>query len=265
MPRHKSFYRTAIFAVAVLYIGSLLSGCVTSRHIDEVKAEIREVKAQNEATLEAVTRMDSVIVDGAEADKKLRNEITYTTSELQQQIETLLENYNDLLQMMEQLRSRPEVTHVLRPSTGSQSETAITPGSEAETKQPPAQPAIDCSAKYDESFILVRRGEYDQAIEGFREFLKHCAEHENAENAYYWIGESYYSQEKFVEAIAEFEYLIDNYKSSVNVSRAIYKAARSNQELGKADIAKKLYQQLIDDYPESLEASQAKDRLRDMK
>ncbi len=261
MLRYKPFCRTAIIVMAVLYIGVCLSGCVTSRHVDEVKAEIREVKAQNQTTQDAIARLDSVIVEGAEADKKLRNEISYTTNELQQQIEILLENYNDLLRVIEQLRSQPSVTHVLRDSPGSQPESQP-PDSGTET---PAQPAIDCSAKYDESFILVRRGEYDQAIEGFREFLQYCPKHENAENAHYWVGESYYAQDKFVEAIAEFEYLIENYKSSVNVSRAIYKAARSNQELGKADVAKQLYQRLIDDYPESLEASQAKDRLRDIK
>ncbi|MEE8576053.1 MAG: tol-pal system protein YbgF, partial [candidate division Zixibacteria bacterium] len=129
----------------------------------------------------------------------------------------------------------------------------------------PVTPAIDCSFTYDEAFILVRRGDYEKAIEGFQNFLTHCQKHENAENAHYWIGECYYSLEKYVDASAEFEYLLENYKSSVNASRALYKLARSKQELGKTSEAKQMFQKLFDDYPETLEGSQAKERLKDLK
>ncbi len=125
--------------------------------------------------------------------------------------------------------------------------------------------SVDCDRTYDEAFILVRRTEYDKAIEGFREFLQQCEKHDLVENAYYWIGECYYSLEKYDEAVTEFEYLIDHYRSSVNTSRALYKLGRSKQELGKKSEAQKIFQQLIDDYPGTLEAEQAKERLKDLK
>lgn len=251
----------AILPMAVLYACMWLSGCATSRQIDELKAQIRNVESQNRQTQQMVAQIDTLIAEDTEANKRLRNEISVTIDELQRQIETLLENYNDLMQRIEELRLGESVVGTLKSSQGAQAYQPVLPDSTQVTEPP----AIDCGSTYDESFILVRRGEYEKAIEGFREFLKYCEKHELVENAYYWIGECYYSLEKYDQAIAEFEYLIDNYRSSVNVSRALYKLGRSKQELGKKDEAKKIFRQLIDDHPGTLEAEQAKERLKDLK
>lgn len=245
---------TAILPMAVLYLGCMLSGCTTPRMIDEVKAQIREVESQNRQTQQMVARMDSVITEDTEASKLLRNEISVAVDDLQRQIATLLENYNDLMQRIERLSQQQTFAGTVRSSPGAQ------PGAQA---QEPS--SVDCDRTYDEAFIQVRRGEYDKAIEGFREFLQQCEKHDLVENAYYWIGECYYSLEKYDQAVTEFKYLIDNYRSSVNASRALYKLGRSKQELGKKDEAKRIFQQLIDDYSETLEAEQAKERLKDLK
>ncbi len=265
MLTNRKHFITAIFTMAVMFISLGLGGCATKRNMDELMAEVREVKRQNYDTHLLLNRLDSVMTAGADADNKLRNDISVTINDLQQQLDVLMENYNDLMTQIQQMGRQPSVTHVIRPSPGASDPTpvTITDTATTPTTEPPL-PAIDCGATYDESFILVRRGEYEKAIEGFRNFLTHCEKHESAENAHYWIGECYYSLEKYVDAIAEFQYLIDNYKSSVNASRAMYKLARSQQELGKTNEAKRIFQKLIDEYPETLEASQAKERLKDL-
>ena len=117
---------------------------------------------------------------------------------------------------------------------------------------------------YDEAFILVRRGEYEQAIAAFEGFLAQCESHGSAENAYYWIGECYYSMGKFVEAVEQFTTLAEKFKSSVNLGRALYKLGRSQQELGKNADARKSFERVVDEFPETLEAEQAKERLKDI-
>ena len=252
---------TAILPMAVLYSAMWLSGCATSRQIDELKAQIRNVESQNRQTQQMAAQIDSVIIEDTEADKRLRNEISVAIDELQRQIATLLENYNDLMQRIEELAQKQNIVSHLKSSPGADVYQPVPPGSTQVTEPPP----IDCGNTYDEAFLLVRRGEYEKAIETFREFLKYCEKHELVENAYYWIGECYYSLEKYDQAIAEFKYLIDNYRSSVNISRGLYKLGRSKNELGEKDQAKKIFQQLIDDYPGTLEAEQAKEQLKDLK
>ncbi len=258
MSTRKKSILTAILSMAVLYISLVLSGCATPRMINEVKAQIREVKSQNRQTQQMVARMDSVIVEGAEADKRLRNDMSVTIADLQQQIAALLENYNDLMQRIERFDQQQTFRSSIKSSPGAQQESPT--GTVAEEPS-----SADCNDMYDEAFILVRQGEYAKAIEGFRKFLRQCEKHELVENAYYWVGECYYSLEQYDQAIQEFEYLISHYKSSVNASRALYKLGRSKQELGKNNEAKKVFRQLIDDYPGTLEAEQAKERLKDLK
>ena len=255
MPVKKTSLVIAILTVAIMALEFMLSGCCTPRMIDEVKVQINDVETQNQQTQEMVVRIDSVMSAEAQASKQLRNEMSLTVDELQRQISTLLENYNDLMQRIEKLNQQPRVQGVIKSSPGVQSESATT-----ETTLSP-----DCENTYDEAFILVRRGEYETAIEGFRTFLDQCKNHELVENAYYWVGECYYSLEKYDQAITEFEYLIDNYKSSINASRALYKLGRSKQELGQKDQAIRMFQRLVDDYPGTLEAEQAKERLKDLR
>ena len=263
MLNHGRKLTTAMTIMAVVILGISFSACVTPRHIDEVKAQVREVEAQNRDLRTMVARMDSITVQGADADNRLRNEIAFSMDEMQQQMSALLENYSDLMQKLEQLGQDQNVVHILRSSGGAQTPTGA-PTDTAAT-QPAGEPTLDCDFTYDEAFILVRRGEYEAAIESFGDFLEACPRHESVENAYYWMGESYYALEKYPDAVVQLEKLINDYKTSPNIGRALYKLARSKQELGKKDEARTIFQRLIDEFPETLEAQQARERLKDLK
>ena len=255
---------TAVFITAVMLTAMFVSGCVTPRHIDELKMEIREIKSDNQQTREMVAHMDSLITAGAEASNKLRNDVSYSTDQMQQQIDALLNNYNELMLIAQQINQKVNNTkYTIRSSPGVQGGTQE-PVTQQPVNQTPQQPSVDCGTLYDDSFILTRRGEYEQAIEKFTEFLKDCPQHENVENAHYWIAESYYSLDKFVEAAEKFTYLTENFKSTSNMSRALYQLGRCNQELNKTDEAKRVFQKVIDDFPGSFEANQAAERIKDL-
>jgi tol-pal system protein YbgF len=252
-------YKTAIVMMAaVIVVGVFGGGCATTRHVHEIRADIARLESQNQETQETLSRVEAAVSSGSTGDSQLRAEMATTISSLSQQIDALLESHNDLMQIVDKLSRQPQV--IIRNSPGSQPDTEI--------QQPPVvveTPRADCASTYDEAFILVRQGEYTQAIAGFRSFIEKCPNHEDADNAYYWIGESFYSLEKFADAIIELEYMVEEYKSSPTVGKAVYKLARSKQELDKKDEAIVLYQRLVDDHPGSLEAEQAKERLKELK
>jgi tol-pal system protein YbgF len=246
----------AMLVMAVLLAGLITTGCVTKRDIEGVNERLDNIERQNAETQRLVMRMDSVIANSADADRKLRADLSSSVDDLQQQVAKLLENYADLVQRLDALR-RSQV--VSRPPTSS-------PGAEPgpETGNASALNAA-CERSYDSAFILVRKGQYDKAITGFRNFLDSCPNHQAVANAYYWLGECYYSLEKYQDAVTQFDYLLKNYKNSVNGSRAMYKMARAKQELKQKAEAKQLFERLIKDYPSTLEAEQAKDRLKELK
>jgi len=260
--------KTALLAVAVLLIGILSSGCVTKRDIEEVKSMISKAESENRETLRLVLHMDSVITAGAEASQALRGEMRYSMDEITQQVAQLLENYNALLNAMNQLSQRQPIRLSPKSSPGAQDNSTIKPDSTiVNNVTQPIEPIIqnNCDSIYDESFLLTRQSEYQKAIEGFTLFLEKCPKHQNVENARYWTGECYFSLEKYPQAISEFDLLLSEFPSSVNSGRATYKLARSKQELGKLDEAKKLFRQLADDQPNTLEGQQAKERLKDLR
>ena len=59
--------------------------------------------------------------------------------------------------------------------------------------------------------------------------------------------------------------MLKNFPKSVNAGRAMYKLARSKQELGQKADAKKIFQQIVDQFPNTLEAEQSKDRIKEIK
>ena len=103
MMRQNQKITAAIFAMAVLFSGLIVSGCCTSRDIGEVKARLDQLERQNEDIRRDMNRVDSLVSSGTEADTKLRNEIRYSVSEMQQQMQALLANYNELMQRIENL------------------------------------------------------------------------------------------------------------------------------------------------------------------
>ena len=263
----KKIFVTAVLLMAVTFLALVISGCCTSRDIGEVKARLANLERQNRTTENFVNRLDSLLSQGAEADTKLRNELRFSVDELQQQMTTLLTNYNDLMARISSLVEDKPVTHVIYSSPGAQADSAAVDTSDAPLTPPSPGPtyAIDCDSSYDESFINVRRGEYEKGIESLLYFLKNCPEHTNDENAHYWLGESYYSLDKYTEAAVEFEYVMTKYPNSVNIDLVLFKLARSKQELGQDSEAKELYQRLADEYPGTLKGEEAKERLKDFK
>src|SRR5262245_53333182 len=64
---------------------------------------------------------------------------------------------------------------------------------------------------YSAAFGDLNKANYDLARQGFEEYLKNYPDTELSDNAQYWIGESYYIQRKFNEAIQNFDKVLTNY------------------------------------------------------
>jgi TolA-binding protein len=73
-----------------------------------------------------------------------------------------------------------------------------------------------------------QRGNYDLAIEGFREFVAASPRADLADNAAYWIGESLFSQKKYRDAIEQFDSVVSNYPKSDKVGCAAEEGLRAS-------------------------------------
>ena len=117
---------------------------------------------------------------------------------------------------------------------------------------------------YQNAFNLLRAREYGKAAREFSAFLRTFPSSSLADNSQYWLGECYYGQRRFQEAIDEFERVFALYSSSSKVPASLLKIGYSHLELQQPTMARAVFQQLVRTYPQSPEAIKAHGRLQDV-
>ena len=73
---------------------------------------------------------------------------------------------------------------------------------------------------YQVAFELLKEERYDMAAASFQQFLVAFPNSELADNAQYWLAESYYATDKFEQALRDFEIVINDYPRSRKVPDA---------------------------------------------
>jgi tol-pal system protein YbgF len=106
---------------------------------------------------------------------------------------------------------------------------------------------------------------YADAAQLFQEFLDRYPSSEYADNAQYWLGESYYVTGNFDIALAAFQGLLNDYPDSPKVPDALLKIGYTHYELKQWDRARAALSQVEQDYPDTTLARLAASRLKSMR
>jgi len=103
--------------------------------------------------------------------------------------------------------------------------------------------------------------QYDKAIQQFRNFQRKYPNSDMADDAQYLIGESYFAQKDYNRAILEFNDVL-KYRRGDKIPAALLRQAQAFLEIGDRTDARLILQKLVNDYPNSEQAREAKDRLQ---
>jgi tol-pal system protein YbgF len=114
---------------------------------------------------------------------------------------------------------------------------------------------------YDAAMTKFKSGDYAGAADDLQEFVKRYPASAYAPNAQYWLGNAYYAQRDYKNAIAAQEVVATTYKDSAKAPDAMLNIASSYAELKDKKAARKALQQLVKTFPDSSAAQAAKDRL----
>ena len=121
--------------------------------------------------------------------------------------------------------------------------------------------AGDAGEDYRAAVELVKAGKTDEAIAALHAFLQKYPRHDYADNAQYWLGETYYAQKDYQHALAEFRATIETYPRGNKVPDALLKVGFCYQSLGQPDKAKAVLEQVVSLYPKTEPAALAAKRL----
>lgn len=124
--------------------------------------------------------------------------------------------------------------------------------------------AADEKAAYDTAFQALKELRYADAAQLFQDFRRDYPSSEYADNAQYWLGESYYVTRNYDIALGAFQSLIDDYPDSSKVPDALLKIGYTHYELKNWDRARAALAQVEQDYPNTTLARLAASRLKSM-
>ncbi len=113
---------------------------------------------------------------------------------------------------------------------------------------------------YKEALDLVLGGKYAIGRDKFNAFLQQYPNGRLAPNAYYWIGESFYAQKNYSEALLSFKQVTSAYPKHHKTPDALLKAGMTYDKLGDKANASLQYQALLADFPSSNAAKIARNK-----
>ena len=108
------------------------------------------------------------------------------------------------------------------------------------------------------------RGNYNLAVDSFKIYREQFPGSPLADNALYWIGECYFSQKKFEDAIEQFNLLLFDYPLGDKVPAAYLKKGLSFLEMGKREEALSVFKLLITKYPSEDETRIAQQKVKEI-
>ncbi len=114
------------------------------------------------------------------------------------------------------------------------------------------------------ALALLEAGKLREARGKLQDFLRRFPTSPLADDAQYWIGETYYQERRYDKAILEYDKVVINYAKGDKVPSALLKQGLAFLALGDKASAKQLLNQLINDYPNLPEAATARSRLSNL-
>jgi tol-pal system protein YbgF len=214
-----------------------------------LKAINTRIDQQTEATRKGLADQ-KLIVDNIGSDLRVIRE---RTDETNVSIGTLNQEIEALRTSMAQMQTAQPVPGAVPTPEGTPPTPGVTP--------PPSTIGLSPTRMYEQAFADYGGGQWSLAITGFEAFIKTFPKAEQADDAQFYIGETFAAMGRHQDAIAAYNQVIQNYPSSNSVPLAYFKRGSSQDRLDQKDAARASWEFVVKTYPDSEAALLAKQSL----
>ncbi len=253
-------WRKAVGMAAML---GLLAGCASHQSEGSTEWRLRKLEEHALAAQEmAMQRSDQ------------EQQATARLAALESRVDGLAKSQDEVKAMLDDLaKSRPVPEMAAQPmapqamAPEKMAKPAPAPAKPAPAKAPakPAPAASGAQAEYDRALATLRAGKPEAARKGFEAFLASWPKSDLAANAQYWIGESFYNQDRYADAVISFRQVHQQHPKHDKAAAALLKMGMSYQKLGDSQNARFYWEALVADYPKSDPAGLARKLLSSLK
>lgn len=252
--------RCGPWLVALAVMSPAASAQSTRERLDALESRVTQAEQllQGSALAELSTRIDQL-----EAQlRALRGELETQANEQT----ALRKQLTDLTgELDRRLAAAPVPVAVPAPVVDASPPAAVAPVAAAPAAAAPAAaPAatgpdpLGPVQRYQLAFEALRAADYPKAIAGFDDMIARYPDHALATNARYWLGRSLVLQQDHARAVDAFAAALAGPLESARVPDAMLRKAQSELQLGRRDAASATLQQLIERFPDSEPARQAR-------
>ena len=105
------------------------------------------------------------------------------------------------------------------------------------------------------------KGDFAAARQSFASFLAANPGHELADSAQYWLGQCAAAEGNYSQALAEYRRVIESFPFGDKVPDALLKSGEALMELGQEAEARRAWEQLARDFPDTGAGRRARERL----
>jgi tol-pal system protein YbgF len=275
--------RALLYGVAAAALTACTSarGAPTSPEAAPARTSIADLKSAQDAQAQDLMRL-AADVKAMDAQQAF---LVAELKSLSEQIAKLKSSVDDAESAVRSLRatpvppeSRPASAPAPPPAPAPAPTPAPTPASGAAPAPKPADSAAAApaaaattpapsglssrNAEADRMFATalakLRTGDEGQAALEFTEFVAQYPTHPQAAVAQNHIGEAYYRQRDYKQAMAEYQKTVDGYTQAAQVAEALLKIGLCQRALGDGAHAKSTWEQLVKQFPKSDAARQAR-------
>src|SRR5438105_357785 len=128
----------------------------------------------------------------------------------------------------------------------------------------PSGPAPSADTPYSNGLKDIQSGKYDLARSEFQDYLKYYGSTDLASNAQFYIGEIYYRQKNYQQAISEYDKVINNYPKSFKLAPARFQRATAMIALGQKSSGIRELREITKLFPGSEEDRYARAQLKEL-
>ena len=250
--------RDAVKAIRIPLLTVLLAGCATTPPPEEdpvflklTDLEARLIRVErvidNQSLIELVTRVD-LLQSEIQTVRGETETLAFQTDNAAERQRDLYVDIDGRLQELELAVAQLQIAL----------EELI---SEEEAPPPPILLPGSDQDNYQSAFEVLRNSDYEEAARAFVQFLAVFPSSPLADNAQYWLAETYYVQRQYMAALPAFQLVVDEYPGSSKLPDALLKIGYCNYELQQWDAARDSLERVIREFPATTAARLATQRL----
>jgi tol-pal system protein YbgF len=263
----------ALLLPAVLAAGLCVQGCVTAAEGDVMRKKIDALEElQKNDRDQAAAERQRLKEEGAGKAKELQEMLDALNraarksgADLSVDLDRAREEIRTLRGALEELQHRLDAVEQTQAEHHKKVEQLVGE-KEAQTRRVyAAEHPSDKAAIYALALKKVEGGDPARARELLLEFLGKFPQDPLAPNAQYWLGETWYAEKKYNDAIVEFQKVVKEYKGSEKVPDAQLKIGLSFQSQGDCEKALLFLEEVMQAHKGSPAAKVAKERAAECK